>query len=292
MHKSIFLNEIYEALFNNFTKHTRLLKISCNFESRFNETKDFMRIYGLTGKTLSHSFSEQYFNNKFTQEGTHDAVYKLFPLPDAASIRELIEDNPDICGLNVTVPFKTAVMPFLDTLDPLAQRIGAVNTITVKRPQGRTLLTGHNTDYRGFKDTLYALPLKPGTKALILGSGGASKAVACVLGDMHIEFKIVSRSEKMGTNLLYSHISPDVLAAHLLLINTTPLGMFPDTGSYPELPYDALGASHVLYDLVYNPEVTKFMQKGIEKNAYICNGLNMLHRQADLAWHLWQNEKN
>ncbi|MBK9177882.1 MAG: shikimate dehydrogenase [Flavobacteriales bacterium] len=243
-----------------------------------------MTRYGLIGKPLSHSFSQRYFNDKFKREGLRDHRYDLFELDDIAQLPQLFDDAPDLRGLNVTVPFKQSVIPYLHEVDALSAAVGAVNTIRIV--DGR--LTGHNTDVEGFRRTL--LPMLHGAKprALVLGSGGASRAVAYVLKESGIKFRVVSRERSRG-DMTYDLLEPIVVDVCRLIINTTPLGMHPETKALPPLPYDAIGSHHTLIDLVYNPAQTAFLREGSLRGAATANGLHMLHAQADASWSLWNS---
>ena len=245
-----------------------------------------MRKFGLIGYPLSHSFSKKYFTEKFEKEGIPGAKYELFPIESIHELPRLLQDNPELVGLNVTIPYKEQVIPYLDVLDPKAAAIGAVNTIKVQGGK----LTGYNTDYHGFKNSLVKFigPNPMPKKALILGTGGASKAVKAALVDLGIGFQMVSRNPGEET-ITYNEVSssPHYLITSSLLVNTTPLGMSPKTDSLPDLPYDRLSPEHFLYDLVYNPLKTAFMQKGIEAKCWVKNGLEMLHGQAEKAWEIW-----
>lgn len=242
-----------------------------------------MRKFGLIGKKLGHSFSKKYFTEKFEQNGILDAVYDLYELSTIDQLPELLEANPELVGLNVTVPYKEVVIPYLDKLDKTAARIGAVNTISIKG--GKT--EGLNTDYIGFINALESFyPVKQPGKTLVLGTGGASKAVITALSDLDIPYQLVSRTAG-GGRLTYEAVTPALLQEHDLIINTTPLGMHPDTEAFPPLPYRALTPQHYLYDLVYNPEYTAFLKKGQDAGAHIMNGLGMLYGQAEAAWKIW-----
>ncbi|OEK02452.1 shikimate dehydrogenase [Roseivirga sp. 4D4] len=245
-----------------------------------------MRKFGLIGYPLSHSFSKKYFANKFEKEGIADAQYELFPIAAISELPKLLSDNSDLVGLNVTIPYKEQVIAYLDVMDPKAEAIGAVNTIKIEGGK----LTGYNTDYFGFKDSLLKFIGANGLpeKALILGTGGASKAVKAVLEDLGIEYKFVSREPAEG-QLSYESIvsSPNHILSSLLIVNTTPLGMSPNEASLADLPYEQLTHDHLLYDLVYNPMKTAFMQKGIEAKCWVKNGLEMLHGQAEKSWEIW-----
>ena len=242
-----------------------------------------MRKFGLIGKKLGHSFSKKYFTEKFEREGIQEAQYELYELPEAQELKYLLQREPELVGINVTVPFKQDVIPLLDELDEVAAKIGAVNTIKVSG--GKT--KGYNTDYVGFKNTLEAFyPQDDRKQALVLGTGGAAKAVWAALDALEIPFKSVSRNPA-EQELGYEQLTSDLLQAYNLIINTTPLGMHPHTDTLPELPYQALTRQHYLYDLVYNPEQTLFLKKGALAGAKTCNGLSMLYQQADAAWAIW-----
>lgn len=245
-----------------------------------------MRKFGLIGYPLSHSFSKKYFTNKFEKEGITDAVYELFPIESIEDLPQLLQDQPDLAGLNVTIPYKEKVIPYLHELDQKADAIGAVNTIKIN--DGK--LKGYNTDYHGFKDSLIKFigPNPIPERALILGTGGASKAVKAALEDLNISFRFVSRNTSEN-QLTYEELSssPHHFITSSLIINTTPLGMSPNVEGLPNLPYEYLTESHFLYDLVYNPMKTAFMQKGIEAKCWVKNGLEMLHGQAEKAWEIW-----
>ena len=244
-----------------------------------------MRSFGLIGYPLDHSFSPAYFQQKFDREHLPDCQYATFPLQDVAELPQLIASHPQLEGLNVTIPYKQAVIPLLDNLDPLAQQIGAVNTISINRVGDQPKLKGWNTDIEGFSHSLKPLlgPALP--QALILGTGGASLAIRAALDRMGISWKLVSRQSGKGY-LTYPDLAVDTIRNHRLIINTTPVGTYPDP-SFPQLPYAGIGPGHLLYDLVYNPAVTPFLQQGLERNARIKNGLEMLEIQAEAAWRIW-----
>lgn len=252
-----------------------------------------MRIFGLIGYPLTHSFSKKYFTEKFEKEGIENSRYELLELPDYHHFPELIKANPDLSGLNVTIPHKQNIIPFLDELDVAsAERIGAVNTIKFL-PDGK--LKGYNTDYYGFRISLEqwlgSLKIVPSQlKSLVLGNGGAAKAVLAALNDLQIEYTIVSRQpEHQSAAISYHDLTADVVAQHLLIINTSPVGTYPKTEECPAIPYELLGANHLLYDLVYNPAETLFLKKGKEQGAQIHNGLPMLQLQAEKAWEIWNS---
>ncbi|WP_138991026.1 shikimate dehydrogenase [Larkinella sp. C7] len=248
-----------------------------------------MRRYGLIGYPLTHSFSQKYFTEKFEKEGIPDSRYDLFELPDPTAFPNLIASIPDLVGLNVTIPHKQAILPFLDELDPAsAGRIGAVNTIRIL-PDGRKI--GYNTDYYGFRSSLEvwlkSLDITPETlQAMVLGNGGAAKAVTTALTDLQIRYRLVSR-QQTAEALAYENISPTILDEYRLIINTSPVGTYPNVEASPAIPYGLLTSRHLLYDLVYNPAETRFLQQGREHGAATHNGLPMLHLQAEKAWEIW-----
>lgn len=238
-------------------------------------------LYGIIGYPLSHSFSPAYFRKKFAELHS-DAAYEAFPLPDVSQFGALTDAHPGICGLNVTIPHKEAIIPYLDELDDVAAEIGAVNCIYFKN--GKT--KGYNTDVIGFEQSLIPLLQPQHTHALILGTGGSSKAVAYVLKQLGIAYRFVSRN-KQEPYLTYEELSPEIIGQHKLIINTTALGMYPNIEGAPALPYDAIGAQHFFYDLTYNPEETKFLMLGKERGATIKNGFEMLQLQAEASWDIW-----
>lgn len=239
-----------------------------------------MKVYGLIGKTLRHSFSPRFFNNKFSIENI-DAVYQAFELPDIHSLAPLLRDE-DIAGLNVTIPYKESVTPLMDSLDDTAAMIGAVNCIQVHKGQIR----GYNTDIIGFKKSLEPLLRPQHDAALILGTGGASKAVQAALRLLQLPYSTVSRDTSAG-DISYEALDERLIREHKLIINTTPLGMYPDVHTLPNLPYESISRQHLLYDLVYNPECTAFLASGRDKGAVIKNGQEMLELQALAAWEIW-----
>lgn len=247
-----------------------------------------MNAYALIGYPLGHSFSKKYFTEKFEKMGlseTHE--YKLFELLDIQELPQLLKNEPNLKGLNVTIPHKQAVMPFLDSLDASAEKVGAVNVIKFME-DGR--LIGYNSDYYGFKTSLEDFLSEvnmSSIKALVLGNGGAGKAVVAALKDLGIDYKTVSRT-KSEENISYDEI-PTIIADYQLIINCSPVGTYPKSEQCPNIPYESLTENHYLYDLVYNPLETLFLQKGKEKGAKIHNGLRMLHLQAEKAWEVWNS---
>lgn len=238
--------------------------------------------YGLIGYPLSHSFSKRYFTEKFAREGI-PANYELFELPDIQAFPELLRQNPALMGLNVTIPHKKTVMPYLTRLAPSAEKVGAVNVIKIEK---NGALVGHNTDYTGFRQTLETfinLPLTTLPTALILGNGGAGKAVEAVLQDLGLAYIVAARQ----ASIKFEDITAEMVGKHKLIINTTPLGMYPHISTLPPLPYHALTSAHFVYDLVYNPEETLFLQKAKQQGAKTMHGLAMLYAQAEEAWRIF-----
>lgn len=246
-----------------------------------------MRVYGLIGYPLGHSLSRNYFEKKFRDEGIRNASYRLFELETLAQFHDLLKSSRDVYGLNVTIPYKQQIIPLLDNIDHEAGSIGSVNCIRVDRTGGGYATTGFNTDAEGFRKSLIPL-LKPGhERALILGTGGSSRTVAYVLTKLGISCTFVSRTPGTGAQIIYEQVNADLLSEHLLVINTTPLGMFPGVNKYPPLPYQALGNKHLLYDLVYNPAESRFLQFGRKADSLTKNGMEMLTLQAEYSWAIW-----
>lgn len=252
---------------------------------------------GLIGWPLGHSRSPEYFKKKFLELGI-EGTYSLFPLENILQLPELIAAHPDLRGLNVTIPYKQSIMAYLKSISQDAIAIGAVNTIVIEQDNGEIRLTGHNTDFIGFMDSLAPIvnkmSFRDDCKALILGTGGASKAIAYGLSKLDIPFVLVSRDPKEyvinGSHqkvISYDDITSELLNRHRIIINCTPLGMWPDTEGCPTLPWDSLPDNAICYDLVYNPPMTEFMKRSAEQGATVKNGLEMLHLQADAAWDLW-----
>lgn len=246
-----------------------------------------MQKYGLLGYPLGHSFSKTYFNQKFEAEKI-DAEYLNFEIPAIKEIKNVLRENPELRGLNVTIPYKEQVIPYLDDLDEDARLIGAVNVIKfTKGLFGRTKLKGFNSDIIGFKQSIEPLLNESHRKALILGTGGAAKAVFQGLKQLGVGSTLVSRMPKEFC-ITYEEITAKTMEQYTVIVNTTPLGMFPNVDACPNIPYDLLTPNHLLYDLLYNPDETLFMKKGKEKGAVVKNGLEMLLLQAFAAWEIWQ----
>ncbi len=239
--------------------------------------------FGLVGQNISYSFSRGYFAEKFKREALSHS-YVNFDIPSIEALDDIIKETPNLKGLNVTIPYKEAVIPMLDDLNKRARKIGAVNTIRITRYQK---LIGYNTDYYGFKSSLRPHLKKYHKRALILGTGGASKAIAYALKKLKIQYDYVSRSEKEGVKFLYSDLTDDIISSYHIIINCTPIGTFPNVNECPDIPYDAITEKHILYDLIYNPEQTKFLSCGDMKGATTINGLEMLELQAEKSWDIW-----
>ena len=246
-----------------------------------------MRKFGLIGYPLGHSFSKKYFTEKFLNSGIDDCIYENYQIDSIDKLLSLINtEKPD--GLNVTIPYKSAVIRFLDRIDPEAAMIGAVNVIKIRREGERSVLSGFNSDITGILDTLMPFSGLIPKSALVLGTGGGSRAVCHVLRKMGFGYSVVSR--KPGEHYLsYNDLTGSLLHETGLIINTTPLGMYPDTGSKPPLDYDLLNGSQVMFDLVYNPEITAFLNEGRKRGCTVLTGLTMLYSQAERSWQIWND---
>jgi shikimate dehydrogenase len=247
-----------------------------------------MRKFGLIGYPLSHSFSKKFFSHKFEEEQIANCEYELYPLETIKLFSDLLVKEPDLEGINVTIPYKLDVLPFLHDIDVAARNIGAVNCIRISRKDHQTELKGYNTDAYGFEESLKPMLENHHKKALILGNGGAAKAVKYVLDKLNIPFIIAARSPADGV-ILYQDLTEEILSAYTIVINTTPLGMSPNLESSPEIPYQYLNSRHLVYDLVYNPEETVFLTNAKVRGAKIKNGLEMLYLQAERSWYLWNS---
>lgn len=254
--------------------------------------------YGLIGYPLVHSFSQSFFTEKFQQEGLLNHAYELFPLQNISDLPELIESEPELCGLNVTIPHKISAIYYMDSLDKVAKKIGAINCIKLSKSKPvesyfsgelssmKMHLKGYNTDAYGFEVSLFPL-LKPyHHEALILGNGGAARAVIYVLKKLNIKFKVVSR-RPINKQIHYHDLNEELIKKSLLIVNTTPLGLYPDVNQCPDIPYEYLSSKHLLYDAIYNPEETEFLKRGKAQGASIKNGLEMLYLQAEKSWEIW-----
>ncbi|MGP1465131.1 shikimate dehydrogenase family protein [Prevotella koreensis] len=241
--------------------------------------------YGLIGYPLVHSFSQNYFNAKFENERIN-ARYINFEIPSIDDLAEVLARNPELKGLNVTRPYKEKVIPFLDSISPEAKSIGAVNVIRVSHKGSKTILKGFNSDVIGFTKSIEPMLESCHKKAMILGTGGASKAVDYGLKSLGLETMFVSRFNRPGT-VRYDNITPEMMKEYNVIVNCTPCGMYPHTDECPNLPYEAIDEHNILYDLLYNPDFTLFMEKGAERGATIKNGLEMLLLQAFASWEFW-----
>ena len=242
--------------------------------------------YGIIGFPLGHSFSRRFFTEKFSREGI-PAVYENYEISDAKSLLDVVRENPELKGLNCTLPHKQAIIPLLDELSDEARKIGAVNVIRIRRDDtGRAILKGFNSDIIGFTESIKPLLSGNHRNALILGTGGASKAICQGLEDLGLHWTYVSRTRRDGI-LAYEDVTPDVMKAYEVVVNCSPVGMFPHIENAPNLPYEAMDERHLLYDLVYNPLETEFMKRGARHGATVKNGLEMLHRQALASWRIW-----
>ncbi len=244
-----------------------------------------MKLFGLIGFPLSHSFSEAYFKKKFANEGILDCDYQLFSIPTISELTSILEEKTDLFGFNVTIPYKKEIFPFLTHIDPVAAEVGAVNAVKVIRNEKNVELHGYNTDILGFEYSLTPL-LHGRKKALVLGTGGAAMAVAYVLKKNQIPFQFVSRNPSENS-LAYHQIDQQLLEEYTIIINTSPVGMYPNITEAPTLPYHLLSNRHLLYDLIYNPEITQFMKNGLEQGCEVKNGLEMLQIQAEEAWKIF-----
>ncbi len=248
-----------------------------------------MRLFGLIGFPLSHSFSAGFFKKKFADENIFDAEYRLFPLTNISRLPELIEQQPDLQGFNITIPHKVEILPHLTHVSKVAFDAGAVNCVKIEREASGVKLYGFNTDIYGFRKSLLPLLKTYHYSALILGTGGAAKAVSYILLELGIGYIMVSRSSREKNVLQYSQLTEEIIKTNLLIINTTPAGMYPELDKHPDIPYQFLSSGHLLYDLIYNPSETKFLKKGKEYGAATKNGLQMLELQAEKSWEIWNS---
>jgi len=247
-----------------------------------------MRKYGLVGYPLGHSFSKKYFSGKFLNEHIADCSYENFPLVNINLLPKLLKEEPDLCGLNVTIPYKSAVLSYVDIIDEEAKEIGAVNVLKIKREGVKIIIYGYNSDITGINDTLQPYINCNVQNAMVLGTGGSSRAVCHVLAKLGLNVTRISRNKTQGV-MTYSDIDKRMIETTQLIVNTTPLGMFPDIARMPDLDYSSLNRKHILFDLVYNPEKTAFLTKGEEQGCTTLSGLTMLHSQAEKAWEIWND---
>jgi shikimate dehydrogenase len=244
------------------------------------------KLFGLLGKNISYSFSRGYFTKKFDKLNFKNHRYVNFDLQKIEDFPSIIQEYGDLKGINVTIPYKQEVIPFLDKLDKTAEEIGAVNTIKITK---RGNLKGYNSDVVGFENSILPLLKKHHKKALILGTGGASKAIAYAFKKNNIDYKFVSRNPEGKKQISYHSLTQKIIEKYTIIVNATPLGTSPDIEKYPNIPYQFITKNHILYDLIYNPEVTVFLSKGKENGALIKNGLEMLELQAEESWRIWNN---
>ncbi|MEE4116610.1 MAG: shikimate dehydrogenase [Marinilabiliaceae bacterium] len=246
-----------------------------------------MRKFGIIGFPLGHSFSKKYFSEKFEKEKIN-AVYQNYEISRLSDLQGILDDEPGLEGLNVTLPYKKEVIALLDNIDSLAAETGAVNVIKISVREGSRFLSGYNTDITGFRSSLRPLLKKGDKKALVLGTGGAALAAARALRDLDIKVTFVSRTGKFNS-LEYGELDRRLILENKIIVNASPLGMYPETDHCPDIPYEYIGEDHLLYDLVYNPAETLFLKKGKEKGARVSGGMEMLLAQADEAWTIWNS---
>jgi len=247
------------------------------------------RKFGLIGFPLSHSFSRKFFTEKFASEGI-EAVYLNFELENIGELNRLIAAHPDLEGFNVTIPYKEQIIRYLEQIEGEAAQIKAVNTVKIDRSGSQISLHGYNTDIHGFQESIKPLLQQYHHKALVLGTGGASKAVMKALGNLGIDAMLVSRNPEEKGEISYNDLDEDVMDSYKIVINTTPIGTYPNIEGCPAIPFEWITSRHLLFDLVYNPEVTEFLRQGSARGATIKNGLEMLHLQALAAWEIWNRE--
>jgi shikimate dehydrogenase len=243
-----------------------------------------MRLYGLIGLSLVHSFSQKYFTRKFETEGLADCAYLNFELNSIEEFPSLLINYPELCGVNITIPYKEKILSYLDAATDMVRTIGACNCIKIENKK----TIGHNTDATAFKNSIFPNLKAWHNRALVLGSGGASKAVCYALSELKINFRIVSRYP-LNDELSYNDLNETILKDHKIIVNTTPLGTFPGVNELPSIPYHLLDSSHLLYDLIYNPDKTRFLQEGEKRGAAILNGGEMLKLQAEESWRIWNS---
>jgi len=247
-----------------------------------------MRKFGLIGYPLSHSFSKKYFTEKFLREKISDCSYENYPMENLTRLKEFISANPELCGLNITIPFKKEILNYIDVTEQQVREIGAVNVLKIKRTGGKIQICGYNSDVTGIRDSIKPFFPDKGRNALIFGTGGSSGAVCYALKKLGFKVSLVSRIKKPGV-LTYQEINSKIMDNTDLIVNTTPLGMFPDITSKPEIDYNLLKEKHILFDLVYNPEITSFLMMGKQRGCKIVTGLKMLYSQAERSWEIWND---
>jgi shikimate dehydrogenase len=243
-----------------------------------------MKRYGLIGYPLTHSLSQQYFTQKFIEEGIEDCIYERFSIPSITDLHDILQTHPDMCGFNITIPYKKEVLAFLTERSKAVEEVGACNCVKIEAGK----LIGYNTDVIGFENSLIPFLKPTHNKALVLGTGGAALAIVYVLQKLGITFNYVSRTAMSG-HFTYNDLDASVMASHTLIINTTPLGMFPNIEDCPDIPYNLLTPAHHLFDLTYNPAVSSFLTKGMQMGATIQNGQQMFVEQAEQSWRIWNS---
>lgn len=248
-----------------------------------------MRKFGLIGYPLGHSFSYKYFSEKFTRENITDCSYNNYPLKTLDRFPHLISEDSELYGLNVTIPYKTEILKYVDETGPEIKEIGAINVLKIKRIAGQISIYGYNSDVTGIRDSLISFVKSRIKSALILGTGGSSRAVRYALAEMGLKITLVSRIDKPGC-ITYKQISPEMLGETDIIVNTTPLGMYPDIITLPDIDYSLLNENHILFDLVYNPEITSFLKMGQERGCKIITGMKMLCSQAERSWEIWNDD--
>jgi len=241
--------------------------------------------YGLIGKSLSHSFSAKYFNDKFEKEGITDCSFELFELDSIEQVRDLVKNNPNLKGFSVTIPYKEAILPYLDELNVVVEDIKACNCVKVV--DGK--LIGYNTDIDGFMSSFLAIMEMHHDKAIVLGNGGAAKAVIHSLEQWSLDPLVVARNPKNENEITFDELTEEIINEHKIIVNTTPVGMYPNVDECPDIPYSGIDRFHLVYDLIYNPEKTLFLQKAEAQDAVIKNGMEMLEQQAETAWIIWNS---
>lgn len=244
--------------------------------------------YGIIGYPLGHSASQNFFNKKFAEEGI-DAEYFKYQIPDISDFPDIIKSNPELRGMNVTIPYKEQIISYLDELDDDTRQIGAVNVIKFIREGNNLKLKGYNSDLVGFQESIKPLLKEHHKKALILGTGGASKAVRQGLKNLGLDYKFVSRAKNMENTISYKDLTPDIISEYTVIVNTSPVGTFPNVDECPDIPYQWIDGRHLFYDLVYNPSATKFLKLAAKQGAEVKNGEEMLKLQAIAAWEIWNS---
>ena len=242
-----------------------------------------MNEFGLVGKSLKHSFSAKYFNEKFQRDGIKDCNYQLFELPKIEDLSHLLKQHPNLKGLNITTPYKESILPYLDKKEDVVEEIGACNCVKIENGK----LIGYNTDVNGFMISILSLLEHQHHKAIILGNGGAAKAVKFALEQISIDYQVIARTPRSDSELAWDKLDREMMDEYKIIINTTPVGMWPSVSEFPDIPYDGFSRFHLAFDLIYNPEKTVFLKKAEQEDAVVKNGLEMLEQQAEAAWEIF-----